>query len=343
MKAKNTNNELHDKLWSHFNQLLALADAVIITDQQHHICMVNEAYERITGYKSDVILGKKAGILKTNLTPPATYIQMKAALNQIKPWSGVFTNHTLSGELWHSSITITPYNVDNQIYFVGIFRSLEELERGFYLDENRVSQIQGSLLKVLAISCEIRDPGIESHLLRVQQLTEQLILRHNERTGKSLSSHYMSQVINASILHDIGKSAIPEGILYKPGTLAPYERTIIEMHTHIGVDILKKIYGELDDELFESEYSVARNIILHHHEKWNGEGYPSKLKGNEIPLEARIVSVVDVYDALTTKRPYKEKWTHEAALDLLRRERGGQFDPEIIDSFSLLFACDHEE
>lgn len=328
---------LKEKLTEYFKPLLSLADAIIITDHEHRICLVNESYERITGYKQEEIIGKKAGILKTNLTPPETYLEMKACLNLFQPWSGVFTNRTRYGELWHSSITITPYIIQDKTYFVGVFRVLEDLERGYYLDENRVRQLQGSLLKVLAISCEIRDPGIENHLIRVQHLTEQLLERHSERMNLHLSRLLMKEIVNSSILHDIGKSAIPEGILYKPGSLAPYERTIIEMHPHIGVDILTKIYGELDDELFESEFSVAKNIILYHHEKWSGEGYPMGLKGQDIPLESRIVAVVDVYDALTTKRSYKEKWTQKQAIDLLIEQKAKHFDPDIVDSFISLY------
>lgn len=328
---------LTEQLTVYFKPLLSLADAVIITDHQHHICLVNDSYERVTGYKESEIIGKKASILRTCHTPPETYLDMKASLNLFQPWSGVFTNRTRYGDLWHSSITITPYFINNKTYFVGVFRVLEELERGYYLDENRVRGLQGSLLKVLAISCEIRDPGIENHLIRVRDLTEKLLERHSERMNLQLSSLLMKEIVNSSILHDIGKSAIPEGILYKPGSLAPYERTIIEMHPHIGVDILTKIYGELDDELFETEFSVAKNIILYHHEKWSGEGYPAGLKGQVIPLEARIVSVVDVYDALTTKRSYKEKWAQKAAIDLLIEQKGNHFDPDIVDSFISLY------
>ena len=330
-------NNRDESLVRHFNQLLTLADAVIVTDSTHRICFVNDVYEQITGYKEKDIIGKKAGILKTKLTPVETYIQMKASLENRQPWSGVFTNRKACGELWHSSITITPYVIDDKVYFAGIFRVLEDLERGHYLDEKRVRQLQGSLLKVLAISCEIRDPGIENHLIRVQNLTELLVERHNERIDSQLDYHYTSQIVNASIMHDIGKSAIPEGILYKPGSLAPYERIIIEMHPQIGVDILTKIYGELDDELFENEFSVAKNVILYHHEKWNGEGYPFHLAGESIPFEARIVSVVDVYDALTTKRPYKEKWTQKAAIELIVEQSGKHFDPAIVESFITLY------
>lgn len=316
---------------------LALADAVIITDVEHRILAVNESYEMITGYSLDDIKGKKAGILRTSNTPKETYIQMKAMLEAGSAWSGVFTNRKKTKDLWHSSITITPFIIEGITYFVGIFRELEQLARGFYLDENRIGNIQSSLLKVLAISCEIRDPGIESHLSRVQQLTELLVIRHNEKFHLNLSGKALSHIAHSGILHDIGKSAIPEGILYKPGPLAVYERVIIEMHTIIGVDIVEKIFAEIDDELLESELSTAKNIILYHHEKWDGTGYPHHLQGVNIPLEARIVSVVDVFDALTTKRPYKEKWSIELAIDYLIEQKGKHFDSEVVDSFLSLY------
>ncbi|MUT65820.1 HD domain-containing phosphohydrolase [Paenibacillus sp. NEAU-GSW1] len=315
---------------------LKLADAVIITDASHTILNVNETYESITGYKHKDILGKKAGILRTSYTSQSVHADMKAAIHSGKPWSGVFTNRKRSGKLWHSSITITPFEIDGQYYYVGVFRELEQLDQGMYLDDERVSRMQGSLLKVLAISCEIRDPGTEAHLSRVQQLTDLLVDRHNERMNLCYSKAELARIANSSILHDIGKSGIPEGILYKPGSLADYERTIIEMHPIIGLDIVDKIFAELDDELFEKELQTAKNIILHHHEKWDGTGYPHRLKGDAIPLEARIVSVVDVYDALSTKRSYKEIWNIETTLRYLAEQRGKQFDPAVVDSFMSL-------
>ncbi|MFD0960501.1 HD domain-containing phosphohydrolase [Paenibacillus chungangensis] len=319
---------------------LALGDAVIITDEQHRIIAVNHSYERITGYAQHEIAGKKAGIVRTPFTPRLSYDQMKEAIQDGKAWSGVFTNRKKNGQLWHSSITITPFVKEESTYFVGVFRELERLERGFYLDEERIEGIQGSLLRVLAVSCEIRDPGIEEHLLRVQKLTERLVIRHNELAGLKLSERKQAQIAHSSILHDIGKSAVPEGILYKPGPLASYERKIVEMHTQIGVDILDKVNVELDDTLFEHEFATAKNIILHHHERWDGSGYPYGLSGSQIPLEARIVSVVDVFDALTSKRPYKEKWSTDGALQYLKDKSGSQFDPAIVDSFLSLYEDD---
>ncbi|WP_419871886.1 HD domain-containing phosphohydrolase [Candidatus Pristimantibacillus sp. PTI5] len=315
---------------------LKLADAVIITDKEHLILAVNPAYEKITGYSSADIIGKKAGILRTSDTPKKTHAQMKLALRQGLPWSGVFTNRRRDSSVWHSSITITPLPVGGELYYIGVFRELEKLKRGFYLPEERIGSIQSSMLKVLAISCEIRDPGIEQHLVRVRDLTERLTRFHNERLQLGWSEELINRVSHSSILHDIGKSGIPEGILYKPGPLAYYERQIVEMHTQIGVDIIDKIYAELNDDLFNQELAMGKNIILYHHEKWDGTGYPQKLFGESIPIEARIVSVVDVFDALTSTRPYKEKWSEQRAFAYISEQRGRHFDPDLVDSFLAL-------
>ncbi|WP_340372934.1 HD domain-containing phosphohydrolase [Peribacillus sp. FSL E2-0218] len=190
-------------------------------------------------------------------------------------------------------------------------------------------------MKILAISCEIRDPSIEEHLSRVQTLSEKLVIVHNRRMQLGMSERDIHHIAHASILHDIGKAEIPEGILYKPGPLSPYERTIIEMHPLMGADILNKISREINNE-FISSLEVAENIILYHHEKWDGTGYPHHLKGEEIPLEARITAIVDVFDALTSRRAYKDSWSVGRALSFLNEQKGKHFDPDMVESF---FEC----
>ncbi len=312
---------------------LQLADAVIVTDKDHVVVTVNDAYEQITGYKKDFIVGRRAGVIKSHLTPEQTYASMKKALSEKKPWSGVFVNRKKSGELWHSSITITPILIEDELFFVGIFRELEQLDSGAYVPQEQIEETKKSILEVLAISCEIQDPSIEDHLINVRKLTEKLIYAHNSYHNLNLSEEYMRNVAYSSILHDIGKAGIPEGILYKPGPLTKYERLIMETHPLIGFDILKKITSKLKDNFLRQSYKVAENIILFHHEKWNGTGYPKNLKGAEIPLEARIVAVVDVFEALTSSRPYKVAWPIEKALNFLVEHQNTHFDPDVVASF----------
>lgn len=173
----------------------------------------------------------------------------------------------------------------------------------------------------------------ESHLKRVQQYTEKLIYLHNERMSMNLEKPYMEAIVNASIMHDIGKAGVPERILYKEGPLTEHERTIIETHPLIGAYIFEKFSETIIDDNVKINFNIAKNIIKYHHEKWDGTGYPEGLKKKKIPFEARIISVVDTYDALTSKRCYKEPWSNEKALGFIKEKRGKFFDPDIVDTF----------
>ncbi len=140
-----------------------------------------------------------------------------------------------------------------------------------------------------------------------------------------LEDSFSYMILKASPMHDVGKIAIPDNILLKPGRLTPEEFEIIKTHTTAGYEIL---YGSEIPLL-----NLSAEIALTHHEKYNGKGYPKGLKGEEIPISGRIVAVADVFDALTSKRPYKEPWPIEKAINLLKGERGEHFDPQCIDAF----------
>lgn len=315
---------------------LQLADAVMITDDEHKILDVNREYVNTTGYEKKEVIGQKAGFTKSHLTSSNTYVSLKETIHAGKPWTGVLLNKKKCGDLWHSSLTITPIEYEKTIYFIGIFRELEQLKEGLYLSEQEKAGTERELLRVLAISCEIRDPGIEDHLLNVQNLTERLVISFYQKHSNRFPVAYLDQIIHASILHDIGKAGIPEGILYKPGSLAEYERKIIEMHPLMGQDMLSKISTGLHNDFIKS-LEVAENIIKYHHERWDGTGYPYGLKGEEIPFEARVVAVVDVYDALVSRRSYKDSWPKERAMEHIISQKGSHFDPELVDAFMDMF------
>lgn len=315
---------------------LKLADGVIITDHEHRIVGVNAKYEEVTGYTRDYMAGLRAGFLRSRLTPSKTYESMRQSLSMNAAWSGVFINRKKNKDIWHTNITITPVVLNGKTYYVGVVRDLDQMPEGSYLSETRKLKLQSEILKVLAISCEIRDPHIEEHLTRVQLGTEKLLTAHNERLRLGLSEEYIQQVVNASIMHDIGKSGIPEGILYKPGKLNYYERHIMETHPLIGIEIVNKISREMEDDILQEELRIASHIIHYHHEKWDGTGYPAKLHGDEIPFEAQIVSIVDVFDALTSRRPYKDAWSYERAAHYLLEQKGRAFNPDLVDTFLMI-------
>ena len=138
----------------------------------------------------------------------------------------------------------------------------------------------------------------------------------------------LDRIRTASLLHDLGKLAIPEEILAKPGELASSEWRVVTEHPKIGQVVLEQA-GALRD---------AATIVLHHHEWYDGRGYPHGLGGGEIPIGARIVSIVDAYEAMVAGRPYRAAISHQAAIDELRRQAGVQFDPELVEVFAELFA-----
>ena len=172
-------------------------------------------------------------------------------------------------------------------------------------------------LKMLAIASEFKDECTGDHIGRIQHYSTAIALE------LGMDADASKELGEASILHDIGKLGIPDQLLQKPGKLTPEEFIVIKKHSQIGSNILGQ------DRWFE----LARGIALHHHERWDGAGYPGGLIGENIPLAARIVAVVDVFDALTHKRPYKEAWSVADARAEIERSAGTQFDPAVVQAF----------
>jgi putative two-component system response regulator len=174
-------------------------------------------------------------------------------------------------------------------------------------------------IKRLARAADYRDNETGMHIVRMSHFSRIL--------GKALGMNEddCDQLQHAAAVHDIGKIGIPDAILLKPGKLNQEEFEIMKTHSEIGAQLLSNIDSDL--------CRLAEKIALTHHEKWNGKGYPNGLSGTDIPLEGRIAAVSDVFDALTSVRPYKNAWTVEKAIQLLVKEKGKHFDSEIVDLF----------
>ncbi len=171
----------------------------------------------------------------------------------------------------------------------------------------------------LARAAEYRDPETGSHILRMTQYAELIAAR------LGLPKDFQEMLLHAAPMHDIGKLGTPDHILLKPGRHTPEEFEIMRRHTLIGYEILK--------ESSSRAIQLAASIALHHHEKFDGSGYPRALAGEAIPIEGRIAAVADVFDALTSERPYKSVWSLEDAAAYLRDHRGRHFDPACVDAF----------
>lgn len=186
-----------------------------------------------------------------------------------------------------------------------------------------------SLIIGLAKLAESRDTDTGQHLERI--CTYSVLLAHQLRDRfPEITDPWIDLLQLAASLHDIGKVGIPDHVLLKPGKLSPEERAIMERHPVIGAETLAAVKDRLgQDPLVDLSLHVARS----HHERWDGRGYPDRIAGTEIPLAARIVSLADVYDALTSVRVYKPAFSHENATEIILAGRGTQFDPDVVDAF----------
>ncbi len=196
---------------------------------------------------------------------------------------------------------------------------------------SQLRNAQQATVVALADLAEFRDSNTGEHVMRVQKLTDALAveLKTMNCYPDTLTREFMDMIGMASILHDVGKVGTPDNILFKPGKLDPEERIIMEQHATIGAHILQKA-SQLCEGV--NYLTLGAEIAGGHHEHYDGNGYPLKRRGQDIPLSARIVAVVDVFDALLNKRPYKEAWNMNDTMSYIHGRSGTQFDPHIVEA-----------
>lgn len=210
-----------------------------------------------------------------------------------------------------------------------------------YKETQEAQFTQKISIEALACLAESHDADTWNHLNRIQEYVRLLATELKERSSYSTyltrKPGYIDELVLASLLHDIGKIVIPKEILAKPDRLNRKEIKLLRTHPIVAGEMLEKTNSMFVEQFHKDSYfALARDIAYYHHEKWNGEGYPYGLSGEAIPLSARIVAVADVYDALTSQRPYKSAWSHEDAVNEIKKERGQHFDPEVVDAFLTL-------
>jgi len=193
--------------------------------------------------------------------------------------------------------------------------------------------IQDVSIHALARLAEIRDPETGNHLLRTQEYVRTLAnaLKDHPRFAPVLDASTIVLIAKSAPLHDIGKVGIPDNILLKPGKLTPAEWKIMKTHARLGAEAIE--HAEHDSERPVAFLGFAKDIARYHHEKWNGQGYPEGLAGDAIPVSARLMALADVFDALISRRVYKEPMSYRAAREIIVHDRGSHFDPDIVDAF----------
>ncbi len=195
-------------------------------------------------------------------------------------------------------------------------RNLKQIAQKAHMDlqESYIDSIHR-----LVMAAEYKDEDTGDHIIRIGNYCTAMAKQ------LALPNKFIETIHYASPMHDLGKMGIPDSILLKPGKLTHIEFETIKTHTQIGARLLSRSKSKI--------LQMGQEIALNHHEKYNGKGYPNKIKGKDIPISGRIVAIADTFDALTSKRPYKDPYPAEVTRDILIKERGEQFDPEILDIF----------
>ena len=224
-----------------------------------------------------------------------------------------------------NACAIRTVHIDNQ------YLQLEVAEQ-----TRQIASLQEVTILALASLAETRDADTGNHLKRTQQYVELLCnyLSLQPRFETYLSAERIRIVALCAPLHDIGKVGVPDRILLNPGRYKPEEFEIMKTHPRLGLEAIAKAQASVHDEseLFE----VAKEIVYSHHEKWDGSGYPQGLRGEEIPIPARLMALADVYDALISPRVYKAGMSHAQAAEIIIRGKGTHFDPDLVEAFLCL-------
>ena len=219
--------------------------------------------------------------------------------------------------------------------YLAITKTTEESVR--YIEEAQqknetIARMQENLITVLADMVESRDQYTGNHIKNTSEYVR-IIMEQLRKEGiytDQLTDEFMQNVIHSAPLHDIGKIRISDTILNKPGKLTDEEFELMKKHTIYGREVIGQARRASSDASYLDE---AENLATYHHEKWNGKGYPYGLAGEEIPLSARIMAVADVFDALVSKRSYKDGFSVEKSLDIIREGIGTHFDPKVAEAF----------
>jgi PAS domain S-box-containing protein len=234
-----------------------------------------------------------------------------------------------------ASVSLLRDSHDEPCGFRGMVRDRTEkkkLEMDLLDSDRKLQNARMATILGLAKLAEYRDEGTGAHLERIREYAKIIAqaLAEKPEYANMITPEYIDDIYQSSILHDIGKVGIPDAVLLKPDKLTAEEFAIIKRHTLLGGDAIKAIEYQIEGISF---LKMGKEIAYGHHEKWDGSGYPAGLKGENIPLAARIVALADVYDALTTERFYKRAFSHEKTRQIIIDLKSTHFDPQIVEIF----------
>jgi PAS domain S-box-containing protein len=316
-----------------------ILSSIIIVDPAGTILNCNYYAEKLYGYSWAEIVGKNFSSVFLRMQGTQSITEILASVNKNKGHS-VETDvprkcHDGSIKFTFASYSALTNTTGETIAYAIMERDLTErvrLEKKLQESFQQIRETQSGAILGFARLTEYRDMDTGKHLERIREYTRVLAtgLSILPKYSEYITADYIEDLCLSSVLHDVGKVGIEDAVLRKPGRLSPTEFEKIKRHARLGGEALKAVDRDLNRETF---LTIGKEVAFFHHEKWDGSGYPDGLQGEQIPLSARIVALADVYDALTSKRSYKDTISHEEALRIITTETATHFDPDIVDVF----------
>lgn len=299
-------------------------DPMMIADLEGNLMHVNNAFVRQHGNTRQQALAQRP-VLVPSLESGVTWDQVRESLVQTGHWSG-----EVKRDNYVAILSISGINDDTGDAYA--YAAVEKDVSVRHRLEEQARAAQYEVIFALAKLAEYRDPETGAHLERMRRYSR-IVARQLGRNHKFqwlIDEDYVEAIYYSSPLHDIGKVGIPDAVLRKPGKLTAHEWNVMQGHTLIGAEVLSAAGETLSQKTW---LSLALTIALQHHERFDGTGYPRGLKGSEIDLSARIVALADAYDAITSKRIYKEALAHDVARQRILEAAGTHFDPDVVGAF----------
>lgn len=309
--------EKNIRLLDEYKQVVDRSSIVSKTNPKGIITYVNDQFCEISGYTEDELIGKSHSVLRHPDMHKDVFKEMWTAILNKQPWRGVVKNQKKDGTYYWVEAIINPIlDSDGNIEeFIAVRNDITET---IHLHEELERTQEDMIMRIGEIG-ETRSLETGHHVRRVAEYSRILATKYG------LSEQQIRYLSDASPMHDIGKIGIPDSILQKRGPLTDDEWAMMRTHSEVGY----KFFENSDSPLLKT----AAIIAYEHHEKWDGSGYPRRLKGEEIHIYGRITAISDVFDALGSDRCYKKAWNNEQIYELLRSERGKHFDPMLVDLF----------
>jgi PAS domain S-box-containing protein len=313
----------------------ALNEGIVVTRPSSEIVWANDAYCALTGYRLDELIGRTPALLRSPHTATADVEQLWDMLRMVGRAATRFINRRADGSLFPAELSFARLDAGDDTLFVCSMRDVSiesDLEQHL---KNALAQAENGrdiTIMSLASLAEQRDRATGAHLNRIEAYVRILAEWQLARTPELFPAwaRDAATVARCSVLHDIGKVGIPDSILLKAGPLTPDEQAVMKQHPRLGADILDRVLAHQPDSAF---LRVARDIVACHHETWDGRGYPDGLAGDAIPLVAQLTTVADVFDALTSRRPYKPAHHFDEAMAYVRDQSGTRLSPLAVTAF----------